>query len=174
MSYGASSGTPTNGAARKSSAAVPAEDNQTAAEGTGKASVKAAGRSSKQSQANKAAKGKAAKGAAAAKTSDRVVENGSVKHETAAPSTKKSAQKTEPQKKKAEKSSTAGASSEKVKREKPQYDMPGQTQPTPDTGEPLAKFYLSLIKQRQDSEMAPKWCGSCLLASAVAEQMVGI
>lgn len=46
----------------------------------------------------------------------------------------------------------------KTAKPKPQYDMPGQTQPTPSSGEPLAKFYLSLLKQRPDSEMANKWC----------------
>lgn len=50
--------------------------------------------------------------------------------------------------------------SAKVTKPKVQYDMPGQTQPTPNKGEPLARFYISLREQRPDSEIANKWCAT--------------
>lgn len=46
----------------------------------------------------------------------------------------------------------------KVTKPKVQYDMPGQTQPTPNSGEPLARFYTSLREQRPKSEISNKWC----------------
>jgi hypothetical protein len=50
-----------------------------------------------------------------------------------------------------------GKQDEKVTKPKVKYDMPGQTQPTPNAGDPLAKFYTSLREQRPESEIAPKW-----------------
>lgn len=58
---------------------------------------------------------------------------------------------------KAEPKKTDTKDAAKVTKPKVKYDMPGQTQPTPSTGEPLAKFYMSLLKQKPDSEIAPKW-----------------
>jgi hypothetical protein len=53
----------------------------------------------------------------------------------------------------------------KVTKPKPVYDMPGQTQPSPELGEPLAKFYTSLLKQRPESEIANKWYVSGLVTA---------
>lgn len=80
--------------------------------------------------------------------------NNGAKVKEAARSKKKVETKPEnKQKAEPKKSDTAKVAKPKVK-----YDMPGQTQPTPNSGEPLAKFYLSLYEQRPDSEIAPKWC----------------
>lgn len=75
----------------------------------------------------------------------------------------KKQEKAEPKKKqekteKAEPKKIDTKDAAKVTKPKVKYDMPGQTQPTPSTGEPLAKFYMSLLKQKPDSEIAPKWC----------------
>ncbi|KAK2076270.1 hypothetical protein QBZ16_001202 [Prototheca wickerhamii] len=41
---------------------------------------------------------------------------------------------------------------------KKEYALPGQTRDTPEEGDPLRKFYTSLLEQRPESEMARKWC----------------
>ena len=38
------------------------------------------------------------------------------------------------------------------------YALPGQTRDPPDEGDPLRKFYVSLLEQRPGSAMARKWC----------------
>lgn len=151
----ASSCTPANGGTRKSSATVPAEEKEPAPEGGTQASVKAARKSNTLPQS----KGKPSKGAATGRASERSGDSLDVKKQTQPTSTtEKPVPKVPAPAKNAAKSGTSGAISEKTKRERPQYDMPGQTQPTPDAAEPLAKFYLSLMQQRTDSEIAPKWC----------------
>lgn len=133
---------------------MPADEKEIGAKGVAKTASKAARKPSTHSQA----KGKTAKGAAAVRASDRSGESDDVKKQSqTTPTAKKQEQKAAAPAKKAAKPGTPGASP--VKRERPRYDMPGQTQPTPDVGEPLAKFYLSLMQQRPKSEIAPKWCG---------------
>jgi hypothetical protein len=54
-----------------------------------------------------------------------------------------------------------------------EYDVPGQTKDTPPEGDPLRKFYGSLLVQRPDSEMARSWCGQRgLLPAGEAEKWV--
>lgn len=54
----------------------------------------------------------------------------------------------------------AGAAG-KAPRMKKEFDLPGQTQDTPEETDSLRKFYTSLLRQRPESEMAKKWCAMC-------------
>lgn len=120
-------------------------DPKGASEGGAKTAAKAARRSNTQSKPK------------AAKAIDEAKRPSDTEHVKKEATPQKTQQKAGTPARKDAKANTPGASPEKVKRERPQYDMPGQTQPTPDVGEPLAKFYLSLLQQRPDSEIAPKW-----------------
>jgi hypothetical protein len=54
----------------------------------------------------------------------------------------------------------------KPARVKVEYEMPGQTRPKPDDEDPLNIFYMSLLKQRPNSELARRWyvvCRFCVL-----------
>lgn len=51
----------------------------------------------------------------------------------------------------------AAAANAKPKTERKEYDLPGQKRDTPEEGESLRKFYVSLRKQKPQSEMAEVW-----------------
>jgi hypothetical protein len=40
----------------------------------------------------------------------------------------------------------------------PKFKNPGQKKPTPAENDSLRRFYVSLLKQNKNSEMALKWC----------------
>ena len=85
-------------------------------------------------------------------------ENGAKEKEEARSKKEKKEPKVEKTKAKAEPNKKSDSA--KVTKPKVQYDMPGQTQPTPNKGEPLARFYTSLREQRPNSEIANKWCAT--------------
>lgn len=67
------------------------------------------------------------------------------------------ASKAKKQKEGGEDATGAAAAAAPSQRPKKVYDMPGQTRDAPGEEDPLYKFYMSLLEQRPESEMARKW-----------------
>lgn len=56
------------------------------------------------------------------------------------------------------KKKTASGEEHFQKVKKREFKLPGQKRDTPPKSDPLYKFYMSLLKQNPNSEMALKWC----------------
>lgn len=66
--------------------------------------------------------------------------------------------KSAPKESKKAKSAPPQPKSNEKERSRKVYEFPGQTRDTPPEGDPLRKFYMSLLEQVPSSEMARRWC----------------